>query len=409
MRRYKTEYPGVFYRQAQRIGSKGIEKIYYIVFKKEGIVHEEKVGRQLIDDMSPAKANRIRSSRIEGRRMSRKEKREAEMAAKLAEAGKWTLTKLWEEYEKQKPDSKSIQTDKGRFMKHIKPFLGEKESHEIIRLDIDRLRIKLSKKLKPQTIKHVLGLLKRVVRFGAKRELCRELPFPIDAVKVDNCTTEDLTPTQLKNLLKAIDESTDIEAANIMRMALFTGMRRGELFKLKWTDVDFDRGFITIRHDPKGGVSQKIPLNDQARDVLKNHPETADNVFVRGDGKPFTDIRRRVNPIKKVAGIPDDFRALHGLRHAYASILASSGQVDMYTLQKLLTHKSPIMTQRYAHLRDDTLRNASNLAGELIMNNALMIDTIEERKYPKKQGNKQSNYKIKKTASMLSAIKQKVA
>jgi len=41
-----------------------------------------------------------------------------------------------------------------------------------------------------------------------------------------------------------------------------------------------------------------------------------------------------------------------GLRHVYASMLASSGQVDMYTLQKLLTHKSPAMTQRYAHLRD---------------------------------------------------------
>jgi len=48
-------------------------------------------------------------------------------------------------------------------------------------------------------------------------------------------------------------------------------------------------------------------------------------------------------------------------------MLASSGRVDMYTLQKLLTHKSPVMTQRYAHLRDDTLKNAANLAGELIV------------------------------------------
>ena len=46
---------------------------------------------------------------------------------------------------------------------------------------------------------------------------------------------------------------------------------------------------------------------------------------------------------------------------------ASSGQVDTYTLQKRLTHKSPVMTQRYAHLRDDTLKNAANLAGELIV------------------------------------------
>ena len=47
-------------------------------------------------------------------------------------------------------------------------------------------------------------------------------------------------------------------------------------------------------------------------------------------------------------------------------MLASSGQVDMYTLQKLLTHKSPTMTQRYAHLRDDALRRASELAGQLV-------------------------------------------
>ena len=47
-------------------------------------------------------------------------------------------------------------------------------------------------------------------------------------------------------------------------------------------------------------------------------------------------------------------------------MMASSGQVDMYTLQKLLTHKSAAMTQRYAHLRDDALRRASDLAGDLL-------------------------------------------
>lgn len=366
MKRIKTEYPGIFYREAVRIGGKGKEKVFYVVFKKNGKVLEEKVGRQYADDMTAAKANGIRADRIEGRRESKKEQREAIRAAKLAAADKYTMKRLWEEYEKTKTDSKALKTDKSRFDKHIKPILGDKEPHEIIRLDVDRLRVKLSKKLKPQTVKHVLGLLKRIIHFGAKRQLCRELSFPMDTIKVDNRTTEDLTPDQLRSLMKAIGESTDTEAANIMRMALFTGMRRGELFKLQWKDINFERGFITIGHDPKGGVSQKIPLNDEARAVLKSHPRTAANVFVRGDGKPFTDISRRVNPIKKAAGIGADFRTLHGLRHVYASMLASSGQVDMYTLQKLLTHKSPIMTQRYAHLRDDTLRNASNLAGRII-------------------------------------------
>ena len=59
---------------------------------------------------------------------------------------------------------------------------------------------------------------------------------------------------------------------------------------------------------------------------------------------------------------------MHGLRHVYASMLASSGEVDLYTLQKLLTHKSPLMTQRYAHLRDDALKQASEVAGNIIQN-----------------------------------------
>lgn len=81
MKRIKTEYPGLFYREAVRIGGKGMERVYYIVFKKAGKVFEEKVGRQYADDMTPAKAARVRSDRIEGRRESRKEKREAEKAA----------------------------------------------------------------------------------------------------------------------------------------------------------------------------------------------------------------------------------------------------------------------------------------------------------------------------------------
>jgi len=363
MKRIKTDYPGVFYREADRIGGKGTERVFYIVFKKAGKVYEEKAGRQYADDMTPAKANNIRADRIEGRRESRKEIRERGKAAKLAEAGKWTLKKLFDEYQK---SHKAAPSDKSRFALYLNPNHGEKEPSELHQLDMDRLRINLLKSKSPQTVKHVLGLLKRLCNFGINKQLCQGINFKIEMPQVDNTTTEDLTPDQLKSLLKAINESTDIEAANIMRMALFTGMRRGELFKLKWTDIDYDRGFINIRHDPKGGKSQMIPLNEQARAILESHPKTKANVFVRGDGKPFTDIRRRINPIKKAAGLPADFRPLHGLRHAYASMLASSGQVDLYTLQKLLTHKSPQMTQRYAHLRDETMKKAATLAGNII-------------------------------------------
>ena len=150
-----------------------------------------------------------------------------------------------------------------------------------------------------------------------------------------------------------------------MKMALFTGMRRGELFKLKWSDIDLDREFITLV-DPKGGPDQKIPLNDGVKQILAGQPKTSLYVFHDSQGNMRTQINRQVRSIADAVGLPKDFRPLHGLRHTYASMLASSGKVDMYTLQKLLTHKDSKMTQRYAHLRDDTLKRASNLMGELV-------------------------------------------
>jgi len=286
---------------------------------------------------------------------------------KEAESNKLTITKLWEEYEKQKEDSKSFRIDKNWFDKYLKAPFGDKEPQEIIQLDVDRQRIKLLKTLSPQSVKHILALLRRIVNFGVQKQLCQDLTFKIQLPEVHNNKTEDLSPDQLKNLLKAVDESEDHVAANMMRIALFTGMRRGEMFKLKWDDIDFHKGFISLR-DPKGKEPQKIPLNDSAQLVFESIPKHKSGyVFTMNNGKPFTtDLRRRLNRIRDAAGIPKDFRALHGLRHVYASMLASSGQVDMYTLQKLLTHKSPLMTQRYAHLRDDTLKRASSLAVDII-------------------------------------------
>ena len=151
-----------------------------------------------------------------------------------------------------------------------------------------------------------------------------------------------------------------------MLLALYTGMRKSELFRLTWADIDFDRGFIHIRNT-KGGKDQIIPLNETARTILKSHPkEKSEFIFPGKGGGQRVNIYRQTSKIKAAAGLPKDFRPLHGLRHTYASILASSGQVDMYTLQKLLTHKSPQMTQRYAHLRDETLKRASDLAVTVI-------------------------------------------
>jgi integrase len=366
--RFACGYRGVYYINGISPIDRKPEKIYYIEYRRNGKRFEEKAGRQFIDDMTPARANNLRSAKILGHEPSNQEKRERIKAEKTAEAGKWTMDRLWEEYKAHKSVNKGFKTDDGRYGLYLKEPFGAKEPHEIAMLDVDRVRINLMKTKSAQTVKHVLNLLQRIVNFGVTRRLCEPLSFRIQKPRVNNIRTEFLTSEQLKALLKAIDADENIQAGNMMKMALFTGMRRGELFKLRWEDVDFERGFIYIR-DPKGGQDQVIPLNDAARKLLETHPKKSveidsrktesEYVFPGRSGKERTDIAHQVRRIKEAAGLPKDFRPLHGLRHTYASMLVSNGQ-DLYTVQHLLTHKDPRMTQRYSHLRDETLRRASN-------------------------------------------------
>jgi integrase len=363
--RTKTKYPGVYYIMGISVEGKP-EKIYYIRYRRDGELIEEKAGRQTQNNMTPAKANSIRNDRIKGNEPSNKAKREAEAAAKKSEESKWTIQKLSEEYFKGRPDGKSRNTDQGRYDNYLKSEFGEKEPIEIAPLDVDRLRIRLSKKLKPQTVTHILNLLIWITNYGAANNLSAALPFKVKKPKVDNKKTEFLSPDELKRYLAAIEADTDPQVRGTMKLALFTGMRRSEILKLRWRDIDFERGFITIRN-PKGGQEENVPMNDDARNVLKSIGRSRSPYVFPGRRKGHrVDIKNGISRIRKAANLPKGFRPLHGLRHQFASMLASSGQVDMYTLQKLLTHKDPRMTQRYSHLRDETLKKASGLAGTLV-------------------------------------------
>ena len=82
-KRVKVEgYVGIYYRMADRIGGKGQEKVYFVVYKKDGKVIEAKAGRQYKDDMTPAKAALKRSAFIEGREQTPQETRRAKIEAK---------------------------------------------------------------------------------------------------------------------------------------------------------------------------------------------------------------------------------------------------------------------------------------------------------------------------------------
>lgn len=144
-------------------------------------------------------------------------------------------------------------------------------------------------------------------------------------------------------------------------LSLNTGLRRGELFSLRWEDVSFPMKTLTVRGETaKSGQTRHIPLNREALNVLKawcqQAPE-AEFVFPGKKGRQFDNTRKSWDGVLKAAGI-HNFR-WHDMRHTFASKLVMAG-VPLNTVRDLLGHTTPTMTLRYAHLAPDHKAEAVN-------------------------------------------------
>lgn len=134
-------------------------------------------------------------------------------------------------------------------------------------------------------------------------------------------------------------------------LSLNTGIRRGEIYSLKWENVNFDRSTLTIEGAyAKSGNTRHIPLNSEALSVLKawrKQTNTIDLVFPNKDGEKFNTVKKGWEAILEKSGIKE-FR-WHDMRHHFASKLVMAG-VDLNTVRELLGHSDMKMTLRYAHL-----------------------------------------------------------
>lgn len=376
-KRLKTDYPGVIYIESTSKTGKP-EKVFYVFYRKDGKQIEEKVGRSIRDNMTPAKANRIRIDRIEGRQYSNNERRAQEKAAKAAEVDRWTLAKIWSEYQEAHPGQRSGKSWASLFKNHIRPYaLSDKTPEEVSTLDIERLRLDVSKSkhqrtgkpLSPQTVKHVLSLLSRFLMWASDvGHIAQPVHLKFMYPKVDNETTENMTAEQARAYFLAMDAEADQDGAAYFRFMLLTGIRKTALLAVKWHDIDFDRGFLELGgHSAKNRKTKPIPLSLGALEILKGITrKDSPYIWPGKDGGQRTDYQRMGRRLRRKAGLPDDFRPCHGLRHCFASWMASSGKVDLYTLQRLLTHDSPAMTARYAHLTDDALKRAAYVADSIL-------------------------------------------
>ncbi len=298
-----------------------------------------------------------------------------------------TLNDVWAKY---LPIIQSVKKtwrdDDYHYGKHIKPSFGDMELSGITPFLIEKFKRAFKNRLnargkafEPATVKHQLVLLKRLFNIAIKWGMFEGVN-PVSRVtlpKLDNEVVRFLDQQQVFELQRILDLWPNKQSANFIKFLLYTGCRRGEAFSLTWPDVDLDRGMITLVK-PKGGRTITLPVNERALGVLKSIKRTeSPYVFPGRGGERLTDISSWER-IKKMAGLPEEFR-LHDLRHHFGSSLVSNG-VDIYTVSKLLSHKDVSTTRRYAHLSDEAMRAATEKAGSLFDQKAAEIIPLTAEK-----------------------------
>jgi integrase len=168
-------------------------------------------------------------------------------------------------------------------------------------------------------------------------------------------------------LTKALAECPDQDAADIFRLLLLTGARRGEVRSATWDQFDLEEGvWIKPATATKQKQRHEVPLNAPARQLLARRLSKRDTspwVFPGRSAHHRINLDRSWGLICKTAGITG--LRIHDLRHSYASTLASAG-VSLHTIGALLGHTQPQTTHRYAHLFDDPLRKATERAGAIL-------------------------------------------
>lgn len=267
----------------------------------------------------------------------------------------------------------SQRDDKAMIAKIVRPKLGTRKVAAVFHADIDKLHRDM--KVTPYRANRVLALLSKMFNLAIRWGLRTDNPatgverFPEDK------RTRYLSAEEIGRLTRALAEYQDERAANVVRLCLLTGCRRGEALSATWGDLDLDAGVWT---KPGATTKQKTvhraPLGEAAvlllNGMLAAAPRAEDGtpasryVFPGKTGEAhLSEIKDEWEAIRKAAGITDV--RLHDLRHTYASILASAG-ASLPMIGALLGHTQPSTTARYTHLFDDPLRKMADTAGHVI-------------------------------------------
>lgn len=241
------------------------------------------------------------------------------------------------------------------------------------------------------TVRRIAAVIQGALRAAEQEDLIESNPSTgIRLPKVDKHEFEPWEPAQVGQFL---DTAGTHRLGPLFELAVLTGMRRGEIIGLRWTDVDLTRRSIAVRnnrvqagksiveHQPKTKAGRRsVDLSDAAAGALIAWKVAQDNeheawgdawqmtgyVFTYENGSPLKPqyVTRLFDKIRVQAELPK--LTFHGQRHEFASLMIASG-ADIAIVAKMLGHSSMVITSDlYTHLIGSRARQASESAAALL-------------------------------------------
>jgi len=240
---------------------------------------------------------------------------------------------------------KSTKTERVR-VDYWKRIFGNRPLGQITAAELQDWQAKKRAINKPATVNRLMCRLRHMFNKAVEWGLLDESPMRrIRFLRENNSRLRYLSIDECGKLLNACRSDN---MRGIVTAALHTGMRLGEILDLKFADLDFVSGVLTVR-DSKNGDSRHIPMDSTMKALLKRTQPVAncDYVFPNAVAKRWNYSQEPFRNVRKRAGLVD--LHFHDLRHTFASQWMMNGG-DLYALRGILGHKSIAMTQRYAHL-----------------------------------------------------------
>lgn len=226
---------------------------------------------------------------------------------------------------------------------------------------------KLGRPTRPATVNRELAALSMMFTLAIRHKKADRNPVSgVERLREHNKRDRILSTGELDRLLNA--SRTYLKP--ILMLDYYTGMRRGEILKLRWNQVDLKKGFIRLETtDTKNEEDRLVPLNEALTAVLKDAMSSpvrcASGLVFHRDGQPIKSIRGAFASACRDAGLTNFH--FHDFRHTVVTMMRRAG-VDLLTIMQITGHKTMAAFRRYNSFNEDDLQQASARQYQFITN-----------------------------------------